>query len=553
MQTPSVLSHILRKDLRHVRLLFSVWLLLLLAQSATVGSGFSAAPDDFVAQAAYAIIRIALPLLQALVVVVLVPLLIQDEPLVGTTAFWFTRPIARGQLLAAKAVFIVAFLVIPPLVLEAMVFAANGIGAKDTLLALPEVLFGSLNFIVFLASLAVLTRTFAKFVLWLAVIYTCLLAFSIGSQIWTMTSNFDGFLHSARNPTLMTSRAIASGLVSIAGGLAVVIHQYLTRRTRASLVILLVTLVASLCVQTWWSRDFLRQNPPPAPADLIPPSSVHLRLESHFRTQRQNFNPRSTLRTTVGVALDAEDVPAGIQLFTGGIDSALTFTDGTTLREGRRDTFDRLPSWWPSVLSVSLGGVPVVNATATDKRVDAPILTLTASELNVRKQMPAELQAEVFLTAFKLEEFGALPLAIGAKTAKGSMSFEVASVLKQSGGCEVILRQRRVNLWSTRSPRFADDETTPVFLLVNRRRNEAVLPDRRTAADAGIENTFGVTSRLANVPLNLVFSGTLRDKTVAVIDEQWMTEAELVILKPVVLGTLTRPLQASDFILVPGR
>ena len=65
MQTTTILPHLLRKDLRHVRVLFTVWFLLLVAKSATVGSGLSAAPDDLVAQAAYAIIMVALPLLQS--------------------------------------------------------------------------------------------------------------------------------------------------------------------------------------------------------------------------------------------------------------------------------------------------------------------------------------------------------------------------------------------------------------------------------------------------------------------------------------------------------
>lgn len=553
MTTPSVLTHLLRKDLRHVRFLFSVWLLLLLVQSALIGSGLGAAPDNFVAQAAFSMVMLILPLLQGLVVIVLVPLLIQDEPLVGTTAFWFTRPISRGQLLSAKALFIAAFLVIPPLVLEAVIFIANGISREDTLRALPEVLYGSLNAILPLAALAVLTRTFAKFVLWLAVAFVAMITFTIGMQIWGMIANPDAFLKNSQNATLLTSRTIVAGLLTIAGGFTVVIHQYFTRRTRRSVIILIVTVVASLTTQSLWTLDFLKQPESPVSAEVFPPGSVQIALQKHRTSDAFQLAPGRDPKTDIMATLDLEDVPAGAQLFPLHIEAELLFPDDPApLKSDRPTQFSsRSNPWWPSVLSHAIDGIPVLNSTNEEGEVYERIFQLSTEVYRERKKAPALLEAEIEFQAKRLAVMGWLPLETGARITHGSQSFEVASVLKRTQGCQIILRERLVNLWTSKIYGPTADETRPVFLLVNRQRNEAVLPDRDNNSSLGFQMVLNAGQRLINSPLPLEFSGTRRDKTVVVIDEEWLRDAELVVLSPVSIGTLQRSLTAADFLLDP--
>lgn len=73
--------------------------------------------------------------LQALLVVTISAQLVQADPLVGTTAFWRTRPIARGLLLAAKAGFALVFVVLLPGVAALFIARTNGLMWNDALLA----------------------------------------------------------------------------------------------------------------------------------------------------------------------------------------------------------------------------------------------------------------------------------------------------------------------------------------------------------------------------------------------------------------------------------
>ena len=90
------LWHYLAKDLRRLRLLVALWPLVVAAETILAGSGAVARVEDLRLQEALQILASLLSLLKLMLACVIVPLLIQEEPLVGTEAFWLTRPIPRG-------------------------------------------------------------------------------------------------------------------------------------------------------------------------------------------------------------------------------------------------------------------------------------------------------------------------------------------------------------------------------------------------------------------------------------------------------------------------
>src|SRR6202000_1816827 len=94
-------------------------------------------PADRLLQMLFTAINMLTPFLELLFLAVFVPFIIQEEPLVGTTAFWQTRPLSRLQLLRSKLLFILAVFVLPPLVVKTGVLAANGIAPRDIALAIP--------------------------------------------------------------------------------------------------------------------------------------------------------------------------------------------------------------------------------------------------------------------------------------------------------------------------------------------------------------------------------------------------------------------------------
>ena len=151
--------HIFKKDLRHTRILMSLWLAMVLVQFSLVAIGVN--PSDHVMQAVYAAVGYLMPMLTALVVIVIIPLVVHGEPLVGTTAFWFTRPVDRPALLCAKAFYALS-LVSVPLVVELIILAVNGATLRQLALAFPEILMGSLSLVLAVAVLAALTPKILK-------------------------------------------------------------------------------------------------------------------------------------------------------------------------------------------------------------------------------------------------------------------------------------------------------------------------------------------------------------------------------------------------------
>jgi len=557
MQT-ALLPHLILKDLRHVRLLFGLWLFLLLAQGTLIGSGFNAGPGQMLWQVVYTILAMGIPMLQGLVIVILLPILIQDESLVGTTAFWFTRPISRGTLLAAKTVFVASFLVIPPLVVEVLVFAANGIEMRDILRALPQVLYGSIALIVPVAALSTLTRSFAKFALWAVVLWVALATFAVVVQFGRMLLSMDTFLADSQNMSLAMSRGIAGGLCMIAGGAAVIANQYLTRRMRVSLFILLGTAISTAAVQTLWKYDFLKRPEPAVSQTTFPAGTVAVRLnpKSVSANDALQFSPWAhDPRTDIRARLLFSDVPAGYQAELSDVDSEMTFADGTRIHSNK---FAILPTpqhqWWASALSHAIGDVPVSNSTSDSDGIYGQVFSLDSTVFQRRKSEPGTLRSKLSLKVSKLTAIGHLPIREGARLDDGSRHIEIAAILKQPEGYRLILRERKVNLWSSgKFPQFNPlAEKSGVYLLVNRARNEAILPDQSFDFDMA-STLLQTTARLINRSFLLDFSGTRNDTRVVAVDEDWLAGAELVFVEAKPAGVLERELTATNFLLNPKK
>ncbi len=556
MQT-ALLPHLIWKDLRHVRVVFGLWLLLLLAQGVLIGSGFSVGPGQMLWQIAYTILAMGIPVLQGLVLVILIPLLIQDESLVGTTAFWFTRPISRGTVLAAKVLFIVGLLVIPPLVVELLVFLANGIQTRDIVRALPQVLYTSLSLIVPIAALSTLTRSFARFAIWLVSVWVAVMAFGFVVQFERMIFSMETFMTDSQNTSLLFSRSIAAGLCGIVGGALVIGNQYLTRRMRTSFVILIVTVASSICVQMLWNYDFLKHPESAANTSTFRTDSVSVALnpKSVFANDALQFSPMSDPRTSISARFKFSAVPHGYQLEIADVQSELTFADGAKLPSGKVTALPGLPNqWWASALSEAIDGVPVLNGDPDFGEVFGQVFSLDTSIFQERKSESATLRGTLSLKAKYLTVVGRLPLRSGARMVDGSRHVEIATVVKQTTGCRLILRERKLNLWSTSTfsqfnPLAGDGG---VYLLVNRARNQAILPDQNFNFDMA-STLLQATAMLVNRSIVLDFSGSRRDKEIVSVDADWLAGAELVRVQAESAGTLKRELTADNFVLSPKK
>jgi hypothetical protein len=99
----SLILHLLRWDIRRFRVLLSLWLLVVAASALRDGVW----PAIAIAMEARQVANLTgslLALVEVLFSIALIALVVQEHPLVGTSAFWMTRPIPWRALLATKLI-----------------------------------------------------------------------------------------------------------------------------------------------------------------------------------------------------------------------------------------------------------------------------------------------------------------------------------------------------------------------------------------------------------------------------------------------------------------
>ncbi len=159
----------------------------MVAATLVEGSRPYAAPDARLREA-MAIAGSLFWVVEALLTVVLISLIVHAHPTVGTNAFWLTRPVPPGVLLAAKLLLLTAVLIVLPTVADAVLLAFYHVPpaiAAGVLLQSSSI---QLVLVLVLAVGAAVTLNLARFaILCGAVILTVAVAIGIGIAI-TMAS-----------------------------------------------------------------------------------------------------------------------------------------------------------------------------------------------------------------------------------------------------------------------------------------------------------------------------------------------------------------------------
>jgi hypothetical protein len=112
--------HIFRKDLRRGWPLLLLWAAILVYWIAPIWRD----PLEAAELERIDSMRSGLIVLGGMIVAALA---IQHDPLVGVREFWMTRPVRRASLLAAKALFVGGFVVLPPLVIQFALLVRYGL------------------------------------------------------------------------------------------------------------------------------------------------------------------------------------------------------------------------------------------------------------------------------------------------------------------------------------------------------------------------------------------------------------------------------------------
>ena len=129
----NLVVHQFKKDLRRTSLLLGLWSLIIIIQVLLIG--VNPKPGDVLLSWSLPVTGMVLGTINSILVLVMIPILVHQEPLVGTKAFWFTRPISRADLLCSKALYVL-LLVSLPILIKSSSFFAHGVTFKDVMLAI---------------------------------------------------------------------------------------------------------------------------------------------------------------------------------------------------------------------------------------------------------------------------------------------------------------------------------------------------------------------------------------------------------------------------------
>ncbi|MDB6167674.1 MAG: hypothetical protein JWM88_538 [Verrucomicrobia bacterium] len=273
-------GHIVRKDLFRLRWLLVLWVLALVARL-TFADLQAMAGESGLGIFRFAALTFGGWFLPALGIGLLMGLQ-SDDPVSGQEAFWITRPISGGRLLAAKSLTLALFLAVPVAVTLPW-WLLHGYGAGQVAQAATATVAIQASLFLLAVPIVVISPNGSRFILNLAAVA---LFFGLAELAWWMMGNYS----SAVGRIVGESRGGFTIALWVTVVITTTLIQYLTRRTWLSVAILAVALVA---VRNGWS-------PNAVPAELapvtVPAPVLHLPLKAGTRAAR------------LGTALAVQDV-----------------------------------------------------------------------------------------------------------------------------------------------------------------------------------------------------------------------------------------------------
>jgi len=229
---------------------------------------------------------------------ILIVRVIQGESLVGDRQFWLTRPYQRRWLMAAKLLFVIAFVNVPVLIFDVALLARVGFSPWHYL---PEVLQGQLLLTAFLvlpvATISTITESPAQFLL----IFLSVVAY-ISGLTWVVaqipSSSAGGDIPGA-----------AAFTVAAATCLALLVLQYFRRDTLVSRWTLLgsVCVIAIICTAAPYGL-LLEHAYPDLPTGSLVPAGVKIERNS---SASPNDSPVTSKTLNLYVPIDTSGLVQG--------------------------------------------------------------------------------------------------------------------------------------------------------------------------------------------------------------------------------------------------
>ncbi len=557
--------HMLRKDFRTERWLLLGWILFSLIEAVNRVLTPRLQMDTMYTGTA-AMWSLLLWLADWLFVMVFVAHHIQAEPLVGTTAFWLTRPVPRRALLVSKLAGLVLFVILPGLVVEMGLLAVFHVPLGIMMAALVQLAFNSMLLMLVLAFAASVTCSTIR--LLQLVIGTLIGLVVLGltlSLVFADTSNLGPL--EPRWTVDPTSEAIS--LVLLVIGLALVLwYHYASRRRTIAVVLCVAVFFAADAVGDHWPRGWSLFGGAPtlAASWARDPSVSRLRLASDDRLYAQSVTrlgrQESELMLKVvaaPVVLDALPADYTVSPFTS--EARLQFDDGRVIHSE--------PGYGQRVrVSAATGRLlPRADVFTVPSRFDEwPVLMRVPQEVfQADGRRPGRYTGTFDFMVTRHEALAVLPVTVGASYVDGPRSVTIAETVYRLNRCSVTLGVSSVMTWTSQL-------SDPKLVMHFRRRgdglalhdnpdfeaaawaNSATGPGIRATGGAGMGSvSVGVGSMYLPNPFQLTYQMIAPTNPVAVDPSNSSPsgpecdQLEMAVERTTYAGRLMRTLEISDF------
>ena len=558
------LLHLVRADVRRFRVLLALWVLIQVIDTVVTGVRPALASDQRLATLV-GMTGTLLFLTRWLGMFVIVPLVVQTHPLVGSDAFWMTRPIPWRALVASKISLLGTVFVAVPALCEIVLMLACRVSTREiVLVALQTILFQTLWLLVVMA-LSTTTRTLARFALVAGgglVALVLLMNIVVAIMLRNMHDGPRLTVVAARNASSPAEGVAILVLLGIAALVQIVI-QYRTRSARVS-VAAGVTGVAGAVLIVWmwpWQQWLV-----PVPAWASQESALRLVAES----QKGEFTPME-----VGSPWSRPDgwQMGSARFRLSGIEdgwlptvqlaeATVQFDDGTTLTTAGNgymlsvpfESVDDFPA--RVVARYALGVERLWEGQLGPYRDDAvPAIVVSQAAFTKYSGATGRYRGRFLVGLEHVGIAATLPLQAGAEFQDRQRRVVIDRVIPHSQGASVRVRHFTTSTMfhSTAIPRLS-------FYLRNRERAEAVsgsareglvasstslglpLLDGTASYSAGPGSGFNVTGAFIRFPASY---GT--DENAVDISTEWLSHAELVIVHTVAAGSVTRAVEIPRF------
>ncbi len=548
------IRHLVWHDIRALRLPLTAWMLVLLAQAAVMAIGpgvidLEARVGGLQTFAGFlAGARLAFTIL-------LTVLLVQRDSPVGTTAFWLTRPIPPAAMAASKLCSAALLLVLVPAIVGWILFTALGLPAFDVSDGIWQLILEQVMIVSLAAMGAAITATIPQFA-----VAAVAAVFIIG----TLISEARPYVRGLAALTLggATSPLARWALVTVLGTGAILIYQYSRRRVVSAAAMVIGVLVLGVLSALTAGAPLDAAPPAPLRAGILDPGALTLDVDPEaVRVESGSTNDargRPRRYRHADTRLRIAGAPPAIELQPWSIESTWHPSDAPAIRWQRK----RAASFRRSVprgadgdgqplegITEALGGAELLKPVRSESTAfQTTLLSLPEEEVSRLKSAQGPLDAAVTLRAWRYRVVDAAPLVVGSTVSARAGRLTVQAIARASGGVQVDVR--RVFLeryeWAPEDFVASGIGSSEPLLLRNQARKQAILVGPEMSRQLPYSTVSVIAGRQLGTGIRrLHFVIATADEDRAVLDDEWIAGAELIVLRPEDLGIFTRPLRVE--------